>query len=74
MRASDAGPRPATSSLCFHSLSSCKAPAVRSAIEAAGAKLLFLPPYSPDSDPIELAFPKLKAYLRKAAERTIHDP
>jgi transposase len=40
-------------------------------IEAAGAKLLFLPPYSPDFNPIELAFSKLKAHLRKAAERTI---
>lgn len=53
-------------------LSSHKAPAVRTAIEAAGARLLFLPPYSPDFNPIEMAFSKLKAYLRKAAERTIH--
>ena len=53
-------------------LSSHKAPAVRAAIEAAGAKLMFLPPYSPDSNPIEMAFSKLKAHLRKAAERTIH--
>ena len=35
------------------------------------AKLLFLPPYSPDLNPIELAFAKLKAFLRKAAERTV---
>ena len=54
-------------------LSSHKAPAAREAIEAAGAKLLFLPPYSPDFNPIEQAFSKLKAHLRKAAERTIHD-
>lgn len=53
-------------------LSSHKAPAARNAIEAAGARLLFLPPYSPDFNPIEQAFSKLKAHLRKAAERTIH--
>ena len=44
---------------------------VRAAIEAAGANLLYLPPYSPDFNPIENAFAKLKALLRKAAERTI---
>ena len=53
-------------------LSSHKAPAVRAAIEASGATLLFLPPDSPDFNPIEQAFSKLKAHLRKAAERTIH--
>ena len=42
----------------------------REAIEAAGASLLYLPPYSPDFNPIENAFAKLKALLRKAAERT----
>ena len=52
-------------------LSSHKGPAVRAAIEAAGAHLLYLPPYSPDFNPIENAFAKLKAMLRKAAERTI---
>ena len=41
-------------------------------IEAAGASLLYNPPYSPDFNPIEQAFSKLKALLRKAAERTIH--
>jgi transposase len=45
--------------------------AVRRLIEAAGAKLLYLPPYSPDLNPIENAFAKLKALLRKAAERTV---
>lgn len=40
-------------------------------IEAAGAGLLFLPPYGPDFNPIENAFSKLKAHLRKAAERTV---
>ena len=53
-------------------LSSHKAPAVRAAIEAAGPALVFLPPYSPDFNPIGMAFPKLEAHLRKAAERTIH--
>ena len=52
-------------------LSSHKAPAVRVAIEAAGARLLFLPPYSPDFNPIEKAFAKLKAVLRAKAERTV---
>jgi transposase len=52
-------------------LGSHKGPATRAAIEAAGARLLYLPPYSPDFNPIENAFAKLKALLRKAAERTI---
>jgi transposase len=52
-------------------LGSHKGAAVRQAIEAAGAKLLYLPPYSPDFNPIENAFAKLKALLRKAAERTV---
>jgi transposase len=52
-------------------LSSHKGPRVREMIEAAGARLLYLPPYSPDFNPIENAFAKLKALLRKAAERTV---
>ena len=44
---------------------------VREAIETAGASLLYLPPYSPDFNPIENAFAKLKAMLRKAGERTV---
>ena len=48
-----------------------KVTGVRQAIEKAGANLLYLPPYSPDFNPIELAFSKLKALLRKAAARTI---
>lgn len=48
-----------------------KGETVRRLIEARGATLLFLPPYSPDLNPIELAFAKLKALLRKAAERTV---
>ena len=45
--------------------------AIREAIEAAGATMLFLPPYSPDFNPIEMAFSKIKAILRKAAARTV---
>jgi transposase len=48
-----------------------KGPRVRQLIEAAGAQLLYLPPYSPDFNPIENAFAKLKALLRKAAERSV---
>jgi transposase len=47
-----------------------KSPKVRDAIEAAGARLLFLPPYSPDFNPIEFAFSTLKSLLRAAAART----
>lgn len=47
--------------------------AVRHAIEAAGATLRFLPPYSPDFNPIEMAFSKLKAFLKKTAARTKDD-
>ncbi len=50
-----------------------KPAAVRRAIEAAGAELRFLPPYSPDLNPIEMAFSKLKAFLKKTAARTIND-
>ncbi len=52
-------------------LGSHKGPAVRAAIEAADARLIYLPPYSPDFNPIEMAFSKLKALLRKTAERTV---
>ena len=52
-------------------LSSHKGAGVRQTIEAAGAELRFLPPYSPDLNPIEMAFAKLKALLRKAGERTV---
>jgi transposase len=52
-------------------LGSHKGKAVRRAIRNAGAKLLFLPKYSPDLNPIENFFAKLKHWLRKAAERTI---
>jgi transposase len=52
-------------------LGSHKGKAVRRLIRAAGAKLIFLPPYSPDLNPIEQVFAKLKTLLRKAAERTV---
>jgi transposase len=52
-------------------LSSHKGPRVRALIEVAGATLRYLPPYSPDFNPIEKAFAKLKALLRKEAARTI---
>ncbi|HEY1630690.1 MAG TPA: IS630 family transposase [Rhizomicrobium sp.] len=52
-------------------LSSHKSQEVRQIIEAASARLLYLPPYSPDLNPIEMAFAKLKAHLRKAAERSM---
>jgi transposase len=52
-------------------LAAHKVEGVRQAIEASGATLLYLPPYSPDLNPIENAFAKLKAHVRKAAARTI---
>jgi transposase len=52
-------------------LSSHKGPRARQLIEDAGARLVFLPPYSPDFNPIEKAFARLKALLRKAAERSV---
>ena len=54
-------------------LASHKVAGVRERIEAAGATLLYLPPYSPDFNPIEMAFSKLKAALQKAAARTKAD-
>jgi transposase len=51
-------------------LASHKAPAIRNAIKAAGARLFFLPACSPDLNPIEQVFAKLKHLLRKAAERS----
>ena len=52
-------------------LAAHKVSGIREAIEARGAELRYLPPYSPDLNPIEQAFAKLKALLRKAAERTV---
>ena len=52
-------------------LSSHKVRGVTQAIEAVGARVRFLPPYSPDFNPIELAFSKLKRIIRSAAQRTM---
>ena len=54
-------------------LAAHKVTGIREAIEAAGARLRYLPAYSPDLNPIEMAFAKLKALLRKAARRTRED-
>ena len=54
-------------------LAAHKVPGVREVIRQAGATLLFLPPYSPDFNPIEQVFAKLKALLRKAAARTVDE-
>ncbi len=59
--------------VAMDNLGSHKAAGVREAIEARGATLLYLPPYSPDLNPIELAFSKLKRLLRTAAARTVAD-
>jgi DDE superfamily endonuclease len=56
--------------LLSDNLGSHKGKAIRRAIRAAGARLFFLPPYSPDLNPIEQVFAKLKHFLREAAERT----
>ncbi len=63
-------PRPGDS-VVTDNLSSHKEPDVHKMIKDAGAKRLFLPPCSPDLDPVERAFAKLEARLRKAAERTV---
>ena len=52
-------------------LSSHKGPRVEELIKAVGAQLRYLPPYSPDMNPIEKAYSKLKSHLRKIAERTV---
>lgn len=57
--------------LVMDNLSSHKGQQARKAIEACGARILFLPPYSPDMNPIEHLFSKIKALLRKAAERSV---
>ena len=54
-------------------LSSHKRASAREMIEAVGARLMFLPPYSPDFNPIEMAFAKLKALIRRSAARTYDD-
>jgi transposase len=55
----------------FDNLSSHKRAGVREAIESVGATLLYLPPYSPDFNPIEQPFAKFKWLLKSAAERTV---
>jgi transposase len=54
-------------------LGSHKGKAVRAALRSVGARLFFLPPYSPDLNPIEQVFAKLKHLMRRAAERTVED-
>ena len=54
-------------------LGSHKSAAVRRIIRAAGARLWYLPPYSPDLNPIEQAFAKIKHWMRQAQKRTIED-
>lgn len=54
-------------------LGSHKSPAIRQAIQAAGARLWFLPPYSPDLNPIEQAFAKIKHWMRVAQKRTVEE-
>jgi transposase len=58
-------------SVIMDNLGSHKVAGIREAIEACGASLVYLPPYSPDLNPIEQAFAKLKALLRKIAARTV---
>ena len=48
-------------------------PAVATLIESVGAKVIYLPPYSPDFNPIEMAISKIKAYVRKLAKRTVEE-
>ena len=55
----------------MENLSSHKVVRIREAIEPAGAQFCYLPPYSPDLNPIELAFSKLKRLLHDGAERTV---
>ena len=59
--------------IVMDNLAAHKNAAIRAAIETKGAELRYLPPYSPDLNPIENAFAKLKAILRKAAARTLDD-
>jgi transposase len=59
--------------VAMDNLSAHKSEEIRTAIHAAGAELRYLPPYSPDLNPIEQAFSKLKAHLRKHQERSIEN-
>lgn len=73
LRPGDMAQRADCVSVILDNLKAHKVPGIREAIEAAGAKLWYLPPYSPDLNPIEHVFAKLKALLRKAAVRTVDD-
>jgi hypothetical protein len=64
----------AAQTVVMDNLSSHKDPAIRRAIRAAGAKLFYLPPYSPDLNTIEQAFAKLKILLQKANARNFEPP
>src|SRR5262249_22318455 len=70
LRRTVSGPDPQAQGYRHDRQSSCAA-GIREAIEARGATLRYLPQYSPDLNPIEMPFSKLKASLRKAAKRTI---
>ncbi len=59
--------------MILDNLSSHKSPRAAAILESVGAWFLFLPPYSPDLNPIEMAFSKLKALIRKVAARTYDD-
>ena len=59
--------------IILDNLSSHKSPKAAQTMSAVGAWFLFLPPYSPDLNPIEMAFAKLKALIRRAAARTYDD-
>ena len=59
--------------LILDNLPAHKVAGIREAIEAVGAQIQYLPPYSPDLNPIEMAFSKLKSLLRKAAARTVSE-
>jgi transposase len=59
--------------LILDNLPAHKVTGIREAVEAVGAQLQYLPPYSPDLNPIEQVFSKLKSLLRKAAARTVSD-
>jgi len=59
--------------IILDNLSSHKSPEAAAAMQSRGAWFLFLPPYSPDLNPIEMAFAKLKALIRRAATRTYED-
>jgi transposase len=68
----DAGPHTAPRRYRHYGQSGAhKVAGIRHAIEACGAELHYLPPYSPDLNPIENAFAKLKAHVRKSAARTL---